>query len=217
MKKRKTMKHSETVPGCTTKEVHDAVMKIIRLTDEFCDEHLNEEYRQLCSDMALEIAELEIPINRGKPASWASGIAHAAGFVNFLHDPSLSPHMTSSEVAKGFGVSQGTMQSKSKIIRDALDLMPLDPDWCLDSLLEDNPLVWMLDVDGFAVDVRTAPREAQEQAYRMGLIPYIPADRQQPQSQADGAKIIQFPAGQNKNSDTQSARKKRDNGWGRKE
>jgi hypothetical protein len=197
--------------------VHDAVMKIIRLTDEFCDEHLNEEYRQLCSDMALEIAELEIPINRGKPASWASGIAHAAGFVNFLHDPSLSPHMTSSEVAKGFGVSQGTMQSKSKIIRDALDLMPLDPDWCLDSLLEDNPLVWMLDVDGFAVDVRTAPREAQEQAYRMGLIPYIPADRQQPQSQADGAKIIQFPAGQNKNSDTQSARKKRDNGWGRKE
>lgn len=200
---------------CTTKEVQDAVMEIIRLTDDFCNEHLNEEYRQLCLDMALEIAELEVAIDRGKPAGWAGGIVHAVGYVNFLHDPSQSPHITSAELAKGFGVSKGTMQSKSKIIRDALDLMPFDPDWCVESLLEDNPLVWMLELDGFLVDIRMAPREAQEEAYRMGLIPYIPADRQQPQSQPDSsAKIIKFPSGKNKNSGEKSTRKQRDSGPG---
>lgn len=33
------------------------------------------------------------------------------------------------------------------------------------------------DVNGFIIDIRTAPREVQELAYRKGLIPYIPADR----------------------------------------
>ena len=45
--------------------------------------------------------------------------------------------------------------------------------------LEDNPLVWMLKVNGLLMDIRTAPREAQEVAFQKGLIPYIPADRQQ--------------------------------------
>lgn len=177
-------------------EMKKALGEVVALTDNFCREHLNEEYGQTCSDMALELAELEIPINRGKAAGWASGVVHAVGYVNFLHDPSQSPHITSAELAKGFGVSQGTMQSKSKIIRDALDLMPLDPDWCLDAMLEENPLIWMLDVDGFIVDIRMAPREAQERAYQLGLIPFIPADRRQPQSQPDpDAKIIKFPPG----------------------
>ncbi len=177
-------------------ELQPALEEIVDLTYEFCREHLNEEYRRLCAEMAIELAEIEAPINKGRPASWASGIVHALGFVNFLHDRSQSPHMTSPEIAKGFGVSQGTMQSKSKIIRDELELTPFDPDWCLEALLEDNPLVWMLDIDGLAVDIRMAPREAQEQAYLQGLIPYIPADREQPRPQPDsGTRIIQFPSG----------------------
>ncbi len=35
----------------------------------------------------------------------------------------------------------------------------------------------MIRVDGLIVDARREPREVQEQAYRKGLIPYIPADR----------------------------------------
>ena len=199
------MDNNEDMHVLIPEQMQDAVEEIIGLTDRFCREHLNEEYRQICSDMTLELAELEVAIDRGRPASWAGGIVHAAGFVNFLNDPSQLPHMTSSEVAEGFGVSQGNMQSKSRIIREALDLIQLDPDWCLESLLEDNPLVWMLEVDGFAVDIRTAPREAQEEAYRMGLIPYIPADRQQQQSQSEAsAKIIKFPSGHADKTDDQN-------------
>ena len=45
---------------------------------------------------------------------------------------------------------------------------------------EDNPLVWMLEVNGFVIDIRHAPREAQVVAYQKGLIPWIPADRPKP-------------------------------------
>jgi hypothetical protein len=59
-----------------------------------------------------------------------------------------------------------------------LKMYQLDPNWTLPSRLDDNPMVWMLQVNGFMVDVRHAPREVQEIAFNKGLIPYIPADRQ---------------------------------------
>jgi hypothetical protein len=34
----------------------------------------------------------------------------------------------------------------------------------------------VLNVNGLAMDIRGAAREAQEVAFRKGLIPYIPAD-----------------------------------------
>ncbi|MFT5327634.1 MAG: hypothetical protein ACI8P0_005526, partial [Planctomycetaceae bacterium] len=43
---------------------------------------------------------------------------------------------------------------------------------------DSNPLIWMVEVDGFIMDLRSAPRELQEAAFEEGLIPYIPADRQ---------------------------------------
>jgi hypothetical protein len=37
--------------------------------------------------------------------------------------------------------------------------------------------MWMLEVNGFIMDIRRCPREAQELAFEKGLIPYIPADK----------------------------------------
>ena len=34
----------------------------------------------------------------------------------------------------------------------------------------------MIEIDGFVVDARLLKREFQEQAFRKGLIPYIPGD-----------------------------------------
>jgi len=127
--------------------------------------------------MAAAICQDGSPALRGKPESWAAGIVYALGQVNFLTDPSQEPHRTSRQVAEGFGVSVSNMQAKGAIIRNALDLMPFDPAWTLESLMEDNPLIWMLKVNGVLVDIRHAPREAQAAAYEQGLIPYIPADR----------------------------------------
>jgi hypothetical protein len=184
---------------------------VVELTDAFCETYLDEDYRELCREMAVLLHAEGLLAKGGRPASWASGIVHAIGWVNFLQDPSLSPYMTSAQVAEGFGVSQGTMMAKSRIIRNKLDIIALDPDWCIPAMLEDNPLVWMLEVNGFVIDIRAAPRPAQEEAYRLGLIPYIPADGQEPGPESDAdAKIVKFPSGQNKTSGPIPARKPKD-------
>jgi hypothetical protein len=155
----------------------DRHREIVALADAFCEGHLNAEYKQLCQKMAVAVCQKRWPVLRGKSSGWAAGIVYALGRVNFLTDPGQTPHMTAEQIAEGFGVSPATMMGKAKAIREGLDLMPFHPDWCLPSKLEDNPLVWMLEVNGFLMDIRSAPREAQEEAYGRGLIPYIPADR----------------------------------------
>ncbi len=87
--------------------------------------------------------------------------------------------MKLTEIDEAFGVSQSTGQGKSSDIRKMLKIGRLDPEWTLPSRMDDNPLIWMLDLNGFIIDVRDAPREIQELAFEKGLIPYVPADRKE--------------------------------------
>ena len=72
---------------------------------------------------------------------------------------------------------KSTGSARAKVVRDSLNMVQLDPNWCLPSMLDDNPLAWMITLNGFVMDVRTLPREIQEVSYQKGLIPYIPADK----------------------------------------
>ena len=74
-----------------------------------------------------------------------------------------------------FGVSPSAGSAKSREIVQLFDIVPLDPRWTLPSRLVENPLVWMIPVNGVIVDMRMMPRELQERAYEMGLIPFVPA------------------------------------------
>lgn len=85
--------------------------------------------------------------------------------------------MRADELCAAFGVRQSSGSNKAKLIRDTFKMYQMDPNWCLPSMIDKNPLVWMLQVNGLMVDVRYMPREVQEIAYQRGLIPYIPADR----------------------------------------
>ncbi len=147
--------------------------------DGFCREHLNEEYRMMCRKLTGILARKRpSPLTRGKPESWASGIVRVVGGANFLGDPSQPLHLKMTDIDKAFGVSEATGSTKATEIRKLLKIQTLDPEWTLPSRMEDNPLAWMIQVNGLIVDARDLPREYQEEAYRMRLIPYIPADRQ---------------------------------------
>jgi hypothetical protein len=63
------------------------------------------------------------------------------------------------------------------MIEEMLGTRPFDPQWTLPSLVERNPLVWMAEVNGLLVDLPDMTRDIQEIAFAKGLIPYIPADR----------------------------------------
>lgn len=152
---------------------------IVSLTDSFCHEHLNDEYAELCRRLAGVLSrKRRTPITSGKVESWACGIVRTIGWVNFLGDPSQTPHMKIEAVNAAFGVSSATAAAKLKTIRESLNLIPMHPDWTLPSRLEDNPLAWMIEVDGLPMDARALPREIQEEAFRLGLIPYVPNDEE---------------------------------------
>jgi hypothetical protein len=55
-----------------------------------------------------------------------------------------------------------------------MNMHQMDLDWTLPSRVDKNPLIWMLRINGLIMDVRHAPRAIQEEAFRKGLIPYIP-------------------------------------------
>ena len=155
---------------------YDATM---RLTDEVCAKHLNAEYRDLARDMAAALCRKRpSPLASGQPRTWACAILYELGRVNFLSDRSTQPHMTLAELRAAFGASQATASAKARVIEDALRVRPFDPEWTLPSLRDQNPLVWMAEVDGLLVDLRQMPREVQEIAFEKGMIPYIPADRE---------------------------------------
>ncbi len=167
----KQVKKSENVP----KSLQSTYDEIIDLTNKFSQAHLNDEYAQLIRYATAALCRKRpSPLLKGKASSWACGITHAIGMVNFLYDSNQTPHISASELYKAFGVGNSTGQGKSKLVRDTLDMYQMDPNWSLPSKIDENPIVWMLSVNGMIVDIRHMPREAQEIAYEKGLIPYIP-------------------------------------------
>lgn len=150
---------------------------VVALTDAFCRDYLIDEYRDLAREMAAALSRKRpSPLASGQPRTWACGIIHVLGQLNFLSDKASQPHMTMAEVCAAFGVGQSTASAKGRVISDALHTNRMDPTWMLRSIVDQNPLVWMAEVNGMLVDVREMPREVQVIAYEKGLIPYVPAD-----------------------------------------
>lgn len=148
---------------------------IVLLTDAFCDQHLNDEYKQLIRKALAALSRKRpSPLLKGQDKSWAAGAVHALGMVNFLFDASQTPHCTAADIWAHFGLATSTGQTHSKKIRDALNMGQMDPDWCLPSSMDANPLIWMLEVNGLMVDARHMPLEVQDIAFARGLIPYVP-------------------------------------------
>jgi hypothetical protein len=146
--------------------------KIVAVTDDVCDRHLNQEYRELARMMTAALCRKRLsPLTSGHPHTWAAGIVYVLGRVNFLGDQSSYPHMTTVDLCTAFGASESSVHSRARVIENDLR-------WTLPSLAEKNPLTWMIEINGFVVDLRYMPREVQEVAFAKGMIPHIPTDRE---------------------------------------
>ena len=168
------MSKSERVP----KPMQETFNAIVALTDAFCRAHLDEEYAHLARQATAALCRKRpSPLATGHLKTWACGIVYALGSANFLFDKSQKPSMRAAELCAGFGVSQSTGAAKAKAVRDALGMGQMDPQWYRPSKMENNPLAWMIMVNGLVVDVRQMPRDVQEIAYEKGLIPYLPGTR----------------------------------------
>jgi len=168
------MKNPYSVP----KKMQETYAAVIALTDGFCEAKLNEEYADMCRLMTAKLCRKRpSPLVSGRTKNWAAGIVHAVGTVNFAFDKSQTPHIAVPDISNYFGVGKSSPASKSKVIRDLLDIGLMEPAWTLPSRMDRNPMAWHIMVDGFIMDARSLPREIQEAAFAKGLIPYIPGER----------------------------------------
>lgn len=148
---------------------------VVQIADDICTRHLTPEYAALSRRLTAALARKRpSPLLKGTPRSWACGVVYALGVVNFLFNPTQQPHLRARDLCALFGSSQSAASAKARDIMRLLGMVRLDPAWCLPSRIHDNPLAWMVMVNGLIVDARELPREIQEQAWREGAIPYVP-------------------------------------------
>lgn len=165
-------------PTSVPKGMRPTYAAVAALTDAFRRDYLDEAYRELAQRMTAKLCRKRpSPLNSGQPRTWACGIIYTLGQINFLTDPSTQPFMTTADLCAKFGVGQSTASAKARAISEVLDTGRMNPEWSLPGLLDQNPLVWMAEVNGIIVDLRDMPREVQVAAFEAGMIPYIPADQ----------------------------------------
>src|SRR4051794_32072475 len=161
-----------------TDQLQTAFDEITGLVESFCKQHLNAEYADLCRKLTEKLARKRpSPLVGGRLNTWACGIVRTIGWVRFLDNQSQKPHMKLTAIDKAFGVGESTGQGKSMLIRKMFKISPRDAAWSLRSRLDRNPMAWMIQFKGFLVDARILKREFQEEALRLGLIPYLPEKR----------------------------------------
>ncbi|MDR1804079.1 MAG: DUF6398 domain-containing protein [Treponema sp.] len=146
---------------------------------KFCDEKLNDDYKGLCLRLLEKLCRKRLsPLLGGRPGTWAAGIVYAIGSNNFIFDNSQEIHMTAGELASAFGISANTAGTKASEIRKMFNISYFNAEWILPEFIEDSPVIWMVMVNGLIVDIRDMPLEIQHQAFEMGLIPYVPGERE---------------------------------------
>ena len=159
------------------KAMQERYEEIVALTDAFCQEKLDEEHAALCREAVAALARKRpSPLATGKANNWACGVVYAVGSTNFIFDKANPHYMSAGDLASWFGLTARTGGTWGRKVRDLLDMSPFDHRWMLPSHMADSTFIWMVSVNGLIVDVRRMPRAIQEEAYRKGLIPYIPAD-----------------------------------------
>lgn len=106
---------------------YDALTQLI---DAVCQEHLTEEYAQVCRRLAAALCRKRpSPVTCGRRETWACGIVYAIGSANFLFGKSQTPHLSASELCALFGVSASTGSNKAGEIRRLFGIGPLDVEW----------------------------------------------------------------------------------------
>jgi hypothetical protein len=145
---------------------------ISALTDAFCEQHLTEEYAEVCRRMTAALARKRpSPLLAGNPNTWAAGVAYAICADNWCFDKSHDPYLGAADVSAAFGLAKSTAGNKAAAIRLALKLRPYDWHNIIHSALITHPMAWYIMVDGLMLDARTLPLAIQRVAFDKGLIP----------------------------------------------
>lgn len=124
---------------------------IIELVSSFCDDELNEEYKDLCVNLVKKLGRKhDVPFKRGKLEIWASAVVYAIGQINFLFDKSFEPYKTPDDICSYFNTKKSTVSNKAHDIREMCDLGHFDEEFSTKDIEESMP-TFSLDENGLMV------------------------------------------------------------------
>ena len=102
------------------------------MVEEFCDEYLNDDYKELSLELIEEMADKKsVRFHKGKLEVWASAIIYSISQVNSLFDDSSEVHITRKDILNYFNTSQVTVSIKAVNLRDTFDM---DSNFSLDGI-----------------------------------------------------------------------------------
>ncbi|MHA1274563.1 MAG: DUF6398 domain-containing protein [Promethearchaeota archaeon] len=132
--------------------VKEKMNEIILLTSRFCDDYLDDEYKQLCKKLVHKMSRKHnVPFLRGRLDIWAASVIHALGQINFLFDQNTKPYVSAEFIANYFNTSTSTTGQKAKKIRDLLRLRYFDKEFSTNFIKEQDPFSKMVSINGFII------------------------------------------------------------------
>jgi hypothetical protein len=143
--------------------IEEKTQQLIGMTGSFCQQFLDEDYRQLCEKLIRKMSRKRaVPFLSGRMEIWAAAVVHAIGSINFLFDKSFEPYATADDICNFFSTSKSTTAQKSKVIRDIFKMGYYDGEFSTNHMKENSPFSNFVMVNGLIVDKRQLPPEMQE-------------------------------------------------------
>jgi hypothetical protein len=135
---------------------------LIQMTGEFCDQYLDQEYKELSEKLIRKMSRKKaVPFLSGKIEIWAAAVIYALGRINFLFDKSTQPYATPDDICNFFGTSKSTTGQKAKAILDMFKLHYFDTEFSTKDMLAHSPFSNVF-FNGVPVPISFLPPELQE-------------------------------------------------------
>ena len=125
--------------------------QLIKMVSEFCDDKLNDEYKQLAIKLVEKMGrKRDVPFKRGKLDIWASAVIYALAQINFLFDKSFEPYLSTDDICDYFNTKKSTVSQKASKISDMFNLAPFDNEFSAKEISSEAPKV-TVDENGLIV------------------------------------------------------------------
>ena len=142
--------------------IDNKMHQLIKMTTDFCDKFLNEEYKQLCEKLIRKMArKRDVPFLSGQMKIWAAAIIYALGRINFLFDKSLDLHTNADEICTFFGTSKSTTAQKAKYIIDMFKMHYWDKDFSTNQTKKNDPFAKIVFLNGIPLHIDVLREELQ--------------------------------------------------------
>ena len=143
--------------------INEKAHQLISLTTEFCEQHLDDEYEQLCEKLIRKMSrKRNVPYLSGGIEVWAAGVIYALGQINFLFDRSFEPYATPDDICDYFGTNKSTTSKKAKFIRDMFKMRYWNDEFSTEQNKKDTPFDKSIMINGLIVPTDILESKSQE-------------------------------------------------------